>query len=206
MLYGMPIGTATLEATNDKGEVRIITRVTTNDVISGFYPMDNSVDTRLINGNYLLTRIRQHEGNFVSDTGFTLMLREKKVFWVDRLRNRYDTQPLPREDVMDIISAGYYLRNRHLEVGKPVVLNLYDNDQYTPTTVEVLRKEHLHLPAFREVDTLVIHPVLKTAGIFRQAKDVLAWVTDDASKVPVRLETTLPVGWITAELVAAESN
>ncbi len=84
MLYGIPAGSAVLEATNTNGEVRITTRVTSNDVFSSFYPVDIFVDTRLMVGNYLLTRIRQHEGSNISDTGFTLMLREKNAFWVDR--------------------------------------------------------------------------------------------------------------------------
>lgn len=206
VLLGMPVGTAVMEATNSNGEVRITTKITSNEFTSTFYPVNDFVDTRLIKGNYLLTRIRQHEGSFVGDTGFTLMLRERNAFWVDRLNKRYANHQLPRGDVMDMISGFYYLRNQPLEVGKPVLLQLFDSNEYAPTTVEVLRREHLRLPGFREVDTLVVHPLLKTAGFFRRTGDMLVWLTDDDKKVPVKLETQIPLGSVTAELVAAEAD
>lgn len=206
VLYGMPVGTAVMEATNSNGEVRITTKITSNEFTSTFYPVNDFVDTRLIKGNYLLTRIRQHEGNFVGDTGFTLMLREKNAFWVDRLNKRYANHQLPRGDVMDVVSGFYYLRSLPLEVGKPVLLQLFDSNEYAPTTVEVLRREHLRLPGFREVDTLVVHPLLKTAGFFRRTGDMVVWLTDDDKKVPVKLETQIPLGSVTAELVAAETE
>jgi hypothetical protein len=206
MLYGVPTGTAVLEAANKNGEVRITARVTSNEVFSSVYPVDIFVDTRLMVGNYLLTHIRQHEGSTTGDTGFTLMLREKNAFWVDRLNKRYSNIPLPSEDVMDMISGFYYLRNRNLEVGKPVLLHLFDSSRYVPTTVEVLRKEHLRLPAFREADTLVVHPILETDGFFHTSGDIFIWLTDDEKKVPVKMEAQIPLGKVTAELVAAESE
>jgi hypothetical protein len=206
VMFGIPAGTAVMEARNSNGEFRIITKVTSNDTISSIYPVDDFIDTRLVVGNYLLTRIRQHEGSLVSDTGFTLMLRERNAFWVDRLHNRYTNRPLPRDDVMDVITGLYYLRNQRLEVGKPVLLHLFDSSEYVPTTVEVLRREHLRLPGFREADTLVVHPVLKTAGFFRRAGDMMVWLTDDHRKVPVRFEMQIPLGHVTAELVSAETE
>ncbi|MBI5657354.1 MAG: DUF3108 domain-containing protein [Geobacter sp.] len=206
ILYGVPVGTAVMDATNRNGEVRISTRITSNPFISGIYQVDVSVDTRLINGNYLLTRIRQHEGEFIGDSGFTLMLRERNAFWVDRLHNRYANHPLPRYDVMDLVSGFYYLRSQPLAVGKQVVLHLFDSNEYDPTSVEVLRKERLHLSGLREVDTLVVHPVLKTAGFFRRTGDILIWLTDDLYRAPVRVETSIPLGRVTAELVSIEGE
>jgi len=205
-LYGVPVGTAVMDATNRNGEVRISTRITSNPFISGIYPVDVSVDTRLIKGNYLLTRIRQHEGDFTGDSGFTLMLREKNAFWVDRLHNRYANHPLPRDDVMDLLSGFYYLRSQPLEVGKQVLLHLFDSKEYAATSVDVLRREQLHLRGFREVDTLVVHPLLKTAGFFRRTGDILVWLTDDLYRVPVRMETSIVLGHVTAELVSAEGE
>jgi hypothetical protein len=206
MLYKIPAGTAVLEATNKNGEVRITTRVASNEVFSAMYPVEIFVDTRLMVGNYLLTRIRQHEGNSTSDTGFTLMLREKNAFWVDRLKMCYANIPLRSNDVMDMISGFYYLRNQRLEVGKSVVLHLFDSSKYTETAVEVLRKEHLRLPGFREADTLVVHPILTTDGFFHTSGDIFIWLTDDEKKVPVKMEAQIPLGKVSAELVAAESE
>jgi hypothetical protein len=43
-----------------------------------------------------------------------------------------------------------------------------------------------------------------TIGIFRRASDILIWVTDDENHVPVRVETSITLGKITAELTNSE--
>jgi hypothetical protein len=195
-----------MEAINNDGELRISVKITSNAVLSAIYPVDDLVETRMIKGNYLLTRVRQKEGSYRGDFGFTLFLREHKAFWVDRLANRYDYQPLPGDDVMDAVTGFYFLRNQELEVGKGVLLHLFDSNEYSPTTVEVLRRERIDLPGSREVDTLVLHPLFKTAGFFRRTSDIMIWLSDDQFRVPVRMETFITLGKVTAELIAAEAG
>lgn len=203
-LYGVPVGSALLEAANKDGELRIVSRARSNDAFSLVYPVDNVTETRIINGNYIMTTIRQNEGMHRSDTGFTLMLPEKKVFWVDRIKKRYKEYPVQDADVLDIITGIYFIRKQPLEVGKSVILKLFDSNEYAPTPIEVLRKETVALAGGRQVATLVIHPVLKTDGFFRRTGEVVVWLTDDENRVPVRLETTIPLGKISVELVSAE--
>jgi hypothetical protein len=205
-LLKVPVGNAVMEASTKDGELRITIRITSNAVFSAIYPVDDLVETRMIKGNYLLTRVRQSEGSYRGDFGFTLMLREHQAFWVDRLTNRANYQPLPVDDVMDAVSGFYFLRNRDLEVGKEQQLSLFDSNEYSPTTVEVLRRERIGLPGGREVDTLVLHPLFKTAGFFRRTGDIMIWLSDDKFRVPVRVETFITLGKVTAELVSAESE
>jgi len=107
---------------------------------------------------------------------------------------------------MDAVSGFYFLRNRNLEVGNSVELHLFDSNQYSPTTIEVLRRERIGLPGGNKVDALVLHPLFKTAGFFRRTGDIMIWLTDDQFRVPVRLETYISLGKVTAELIAAESE
>jgi hypothetical protein len=202
----VPVGTAVMEASNKDGELKITIKITSNAFFSTIYPVDDLVETRMIKGNYLLTRVRQSEGSYRGDFGFTLMLREHQAFWVDRLTNRFNYQPLPVDDVMDAVSGFYFLRNQDLKVGKEVQLNLFDSNEYSPTTVEVLRRERIGLPGGRELDTLVLHPLFKTAGFFRRTGDVMIWLSDDKFRVPARMETFITLGKVTAELVSAESE
>lgn len=205
-MFGLPVGGAELEAKNEHGEVRITLRVKSNSVLSSLYPVDDLVETRHMGGNFILTRIRQQEGSFRSDRGFSIMLREKKVFWIDRLTNRSTTEPIPNDEVLDIISGLYYLRNRPLQVGKTELLQVFDSDTYTPLPVEVLRREQVRLPGFRKADTIVIKPLLKTDGIFKRTGDVTIWLTDDDFRAPVKVETQIPLGKVTVELLSAETQ
>ena len=203
-MSGIPVGDAELEAKQEKGEVRIRLHIQSNPAISQLYPVDDSVETRHIGGNFILSRIRQHEGTFRSDKGFTLFLRDRSVFWIDRLQNRSIRESLPSSAVVDVLSGFYYLRQLPLEVGKPLVLQLFDGNRYAPATIAVLGKEHLTLPGLREVDALLIHAQLKTAGVFQRSGAISIWLTDDEKKVPVKVEVRIALGTLTAELVSAE--
>jgi len=180
--------------------------VRSNAALASIYPVNDVIETRHIAGNFVITNIRQQEGDFKSDIGFTIFMRDKSVFWFDRLRKRYSRETVPTSEVLDTLSAFYLLRNRVLQVGRTETLNIYDGDNYSPVLVEVLRQETIRLPNLRKIDTLVVHPIRKNGGTFRKAGDMLIWLTNDENKVPVKMETSLPLGKVTAELISAESE
>jgi hypothetical protein len=175
-------------------------------VFSTIYPVDDLIETRHINGNFILTRIRQQEGSFRGERGFTIFLRDKSVFWIDRLSNRSVKEPLPNSEVLDILSGLYFLRNRPLQVGTVETLHIYDSDNYAAIPVNVIRRETVTLPAFREVDALLVQPQMKPGGIFRRTGDVQIWLSDDRYKVPVKIVTSIALGQVTIELMSAESK
>jgi len=205
-LLGIPVGTATLQARRDKRDVWITLKITSDAVLSNIYPVDDLIETRHINGNFIITRIRQKEGSFTGDRGFTLFLRDKSVFWIDLLTKKSVREAIPNSEVVDILSGLYYLRNRQLQVGKSETVHIYDSDTYAAVPVEVLQRETIRLPDFSEVTSLVIQPKLKTDGIFKRTDDIRIWLSDDEYRVPVKIVTSIALGRVTAELVSAESN
>jgi hypothetical protein len=44
----------------------------------------------------------------------------------------------------------------------------------------------------------------KDGGIFRRTGDMYVWLSDDDKRVPLKVETTIALGRVTAELIAAE--
>jgi len=205
-MFGLPVGIAVLEAKNERGDVWITLRVKSTSVLSSLYPVDDLVETRHIAGNFIVTKIKQQEGSFKSDRGFTLFLRDKSVFWIDNLRKRNLTEAIPNSEVLDILSGIYFLRNRQLKVGINESLQVYDSDTYSALPVEVVRREQISLPGFRKAETLVVKPLLKTDGIFKRTGEMLIWLTDDDNKVPVKVETHIALGKVSVELISAETK
>jgi len=204
-MLGVPVGNVELEAKNENGEVRIALRTKTSAGLSSIYHVDDLMETRLIAGNCIITNIRQEEGSFKSDIGFTIFLRDKRVFWLDRVRNRYSNETVPTSDVLDTLSSFYYLRNRPLRAGTTEMLHIYDGDTYADVPVEVLRQEEVRLRNFKKVDSLVLHHA-KQKEIFRRTGDMVIWLTNDKNKVPVKVETATPFGTVSLELVSAETT
>ena len=205
-MLGVPVGSAELEAKNNNGEVNITLSVKSNAMLASVYPINNFIETRHIAGNFIITKIRQQEGSIKSDIGFTILLRDKSVFWIDRLKNRYSRETIPNSEVLDALSGFYFLRNKALQVGMTEILHIYDGDAYAPVMVEVVRREMIRLPNMKKVDALVVHPVRQNGETFRKTGDMLIWITNDDNKVPVKVKTSLPIGSMTVELVSAEST
>lgn len=203
---GIPIGSAELESKNEKGVTSITLRMRSNAAVSSIYPVDDLVETQHVDGRFIMTKIRQQEGSFKSDESFTINLGKRRVSWVDLLHNRSLKMTVPSDEVMDTLSGIYYLRFRPLQVGKTETLHIYDSETYAEVPVEVLRHEEMRLLNLTKVDTLVVRPLQKTAGIFRRTGDVFIWMTDDDRRVPVKIVTTIALGKVTAQLVSAESK
>ena len=53
-----------------------------------------------------------------------------------------------------------------------------------------------------DVNTIVIKPLMKSEGIFNRKGDLHIWLTDDEKRIPVRMQTKVAVGSITATLVS----
>ena len=204
-LRGVPVGTAQMEASSTGGEFRISLKMSTTHALSTVYPVQSQIETRHIGGNFIISKIRRQEGTFRSDRGFTISLRDKSVFWADLLKRRSTTETIPTSDVLDPFSALYFLRNRPLQVGKTELLHVYDGDAYTELPVEIVRAEQMHLPGKGDIQTLVLKPQLRHDAIFNRTGEMLIWVTADDFKVPVKVETSILLGKVTAELISAES-
>ncbi|MCL2761470.1 MAG: DUF3108 domain-containing protein [Desulfuromonadales bacterium] len=205
-MFGMPIGTVEVIATNINGEMKIKSAIKTTGLINAVYSVDNTIDTRMLYGRYITTSILQNEGGLHEATGYTLMLGEKKVFWINRTANKMREFDLPDSNALDLITGFYFLRNKQLEVNKDITIPLFDTNKYTEVPVLVLRKEHISLPGGREADTIVIQPKIDTDTLLHRSGDVTVWLTDDNAKVPVRAETSVVMGKLVMELIGAETE
>jgi hypothetical protein len=205
-MHGLPVGNAELEARQEQEAAVLTFRLKTNAAFSSVFPVNNLIETRHIDGQFIMTKIQQQEGSFRSDEMFTINLARRRVSWVDFLQNRSLKLPLPTDQVLDSLSGIYFLRNRQLQVGQTETLHIFDSEGYAEVPVEILRREEVRLANLSKVNTLVLRPLQKTGGIFRQSGELLIWLTDDRYKVPVRIETGMAMGRVSAELISAESS
>jgi hypothetical protein len=100
----------------------------------------------------------------------------------------------------DVISGFYHLRTLSLEVGKVVSIDIFDSNKFYTAEVSVLGKEKIGISALGEIDTIKVKPELKSEGLFQRKGDILIWLSDDDRRIPVRVETKVPVGKVVAEL------
>jgi hypothetical protein len=116
-----------------------------------------------------------------------------------RERGKPETQPSP-SDPLDDAAFFYFVRVTALEVGKKYSYNRYFRQDKNPVTIEVGKREKMELPDGREVQCLVLHPVIETKGMFSKRSDTRIWLTDDERRLPVQIRSKFPFGTITLRM------
>jgi hypothetical protein len=203
---GIKAGTASLEIINDGDKMKIISTARSAPLISIFYTVDDRVESILFKNNSLPYlgqpvnyRIKTREGRHRKDKEVIFDLDNFRATYIDYLKNEREEFAVPAF-IFDPISSFYYLRTLRLEVGKPVYLTIFDSKKVWNVEVQVLRREKLTLQ-IGTFDTIVVKPLMKSEGIFYRKGDIFIWLTNDIKRIPVKMQTKVAVGYITATLV-----
>lgn len=129
-----------------------------------------------------------------------------KAYTFDHARKVYIRNGEERPGVARPIEEGsflYYVRSLPLEVGRTYTIHRYYRADRNPVVVKVLRRERVKVPA-GEYDAIVVQPSIKSRGLFGEESKAEVWLTDDASRTPVKLRSKLPVGTLYLELRSIE--
>lgn len=99
----------------------------------------------------------------------------------------------------DVLSAFFFVRAQPLSPGIDLEVPNHSDKKNYPLVVRVLGRETVDVPAGR-FSCIVVEPLLKSAGLFKQEGSMTIWITDDVRRIPVRMRSKVAVGAITAEL------
>ncbi len=200
---GIPVGVATQEIV-DEGEVRkILSTARSNDWLSTFFPVDDRTESILekqgeFPGTTRNFKMLFKEGSRVRNREISFNPTEKTAHFFDKKNGEHLFIPLETE-TFDIYSSFYYVRYQTLEPGKSLYINILDSKQLHRIEIRVLRRERIKVPA-GEFDTIVLEPMVKAEGVFEGKRGAYIWLTDDARRIPVKAQTKVTVGSVTAVL------
>jgi hypothetical protein len=106
--------------------------------------------------------------------------------------------------IHDIVSAFYFVRTydlRAMKKGDVIDLqNFYDRDTHD---LRVVFKGRQRIEVEAGIfNCIVIEPVIKGGDLFKSDGNSLIWLSDDARKIPVKVASKIPIGYIDAELTS----
>ncbi len=105
--------------------------------------------------------------------------------------------------VQDVISAIYYARNidfAKYQVGDKIPFAMFLDDQVYNIYIRYLGKEEVNT-RFGKFRAIKFKPLLIKGTIFEGGEKMTVWVSDDANKVPLRVESPISVGNIIVDMV-----
>lgn len=105
--------------------------------------------------------------------------------------------------VHDVISAVFYARNidyNKLRVNDRVPISIFLDNEVFPMQIRYLGKETISTK-YGKFKTIKFRPSTIKGNIFKGDENMFVWVTDDANRMPVRLESPIIVGKVRVDMV-----
>lgn len=201
---GINVGTATQEIVNEGNIRRIVSTARSNDWLSAFFPVNDRTDSfttmeEPFPGKSFYFRMQTREGGRIRDRDISFDQAGRKATYRDLIKKTRVEVPIA-ENTYDIYSSFLHARFLPLQVGRPVYLNVLDGKKMRRIEIRVLRKERISTPV-GEFNTVAIEPMVKSEGVFEGKKGVVIWLTDDSRRIPVKAQTKVTVGSVTALLI-----
>lgn len=142
-----------------------------------------------------------NEGGYKKDKEI-LFDYESDVATVKNYKNKTEkTYPIENE-IQDMLSALYYLRNQELsdlDLGEELEIKLFFDQETYVFKLRFLGRETIKTK-FGKVESLIFRPVVQAGRVFKEQESVTIWVSDDGNKVPLRIKASLAVGSLRADL------
>jgi uncharacterized protein DUF3108 len=199
----IPVGTATQEITDEADGRRIVSTARSNAWLSTFYPVDDRTESLLSRkgtfpGESRSFRMLFKEGPRTRDREIHFDQAARKATYRDRLGTEQLVVPLV-ENTFDIYASFYHVRFLPLEVGQSAYIHVMYGKELHRLEVRVLKREKVRVPAGK-FNTILVQPQVKPEGVFEGKGGLLIWLTDDARRIPVKVQTKVRVGSVTAVL------
>ncbi|MFW2364980.1 MAG: DUF3108 domain-containing protein [Desulforhopalus sp.] len=207
---GIKIGELHLEIKSIQGEneaFEIRARITTsNGAINLIYPIEDLHVTRVRGPkrlpyhyevwqkegyNYRAHRIMEYD----QDKGHIKYTKN------DKLAGEFQVNG----EVNNEFSSFFNSRLMEFMPGHTFIVPTFADKRRVEVAVHVMGREEMENTILGPVDTIAVMPIMKFEGLYEKKGDTVIWYTDDECRVPVRVNSKIAIGSLTAELTAYEN-
>jgi len=144
------------------------------------------------------------EGGHTKDIEIAFNHSKKEAF-VENKKHKTKKTIATQQDVQDMVSAFYYLRNnydtKNIKVGDVVELNMFFDEENYNFKLKFLGRETIKTE-FGKIKTLKFRPYVMAGRVFKEQESLTLWVSADKNKVPLKIKADLAVGSLRADLEA----
>ena len=169
-----------------------------------FFKVDDNYESyfdKVTNKPFQYVRKIDEGGYTKNQEGF--FNQEKNKVLVKDYKNKTEKTFSVTENVQDIVSTFYFLRNHpnidKLKVGESIVVDMFFDDEVYKFKLRFIGKEDLKTK-FGTAPTMIFRPIVQSGRVFKEKESLTVWISDDENKIPLRIKASLAVGSIKADL------
>jgi Protein of unknown function (DUF3108) len=148
--------------------------------------LDDFTSRRFVQDHHEGGRHYHNEYDIFPDSGFYRQAGVDSVL---------PTSALPLDDA----AFFYFVRTVPLEPGQRHEFDRYFKPDRNPVVLEVVGRDTVDVPAGR-FDCLVVRPIIKGGGIFKEKADGRLWISNDERRLVVQIKSRFYFGSLTFRL------
>ncbi len=202
--YSIVGGTAELKVEEREYEgvpvYRVLSLAKSSTIVSLFFPVEDRIESLIHRDTLTALRldVKQRQGkrrrarvtefDQVNHTATVIKNGKTKVFEIP-------------PGAQDSLSVLYYFRSLpRIKVGETVTIDVHESNKNWRLAIEGLNRERIKTGA-GEFQTIRTKAKVEFEGVFLERGDVYVWFTDDERRLPVRMDSKIKVGQISAKLI-----
>lgn len=157
-----------------------------HDVMDSWVGLDDFASRRFVQNFDEGGKLRENHYEIFPDSGY---YRQAGV----------DSAAPTSVDPLDDAAFFYFVRTVDLEPGRRYTFDRYFKPDRNPVVLEVADRDTIDVPA-GHFPCIVVHPVIKGGGIFKEGADGRMWITDDSRRLVVQIKAKFANFTITLRL------
>jgi hypothetical protein len=143
-----------------------------------------------------------NEGGYTKNQEGFFSHQKNKIVVKDYKNNTEKTFSIPK-NTQDILSSFYYLRNfpnvDKIKPGESVAIDLFFDDETTKFKLKFIGRDNIKTK-FGIISSMIFKPYVQSGRVFKEQESLTVWISDDANRIPLRIQASLVVGSIKADL------
>ena len=179
-------------------------RVTTdNGVFSKIYPIEDVYLTRVRGPKRLphYYEIWQKEG-YSYEAHRVFKFRQKKGIILYQHNDKPVEVFTVKTPIQNEFSSFFASRLMDFVPDQPFLVPTFADEKRNEVVVMVRGRDVVKKTILGDVDTMVVEPIMEFSGLYDKRGDTVIWYTDDNCRVPVKVNSKLVLGSLTATLVS----
>ncbi len=204
---GLKLGELHLSVDQDEDPKKgliIHARVTTdNGMFSKIYPIEDIYATRVRGAQRLPYHyeVWQKEG-YSYEAHRVFKFRQKKGV----ILYQHNDKPVEvfkvEMPIQNEFSSFFASRLMDFIPEQPFLVPTFADEKRNEVVVMVRGREEVKKTILGNVDTMVVEPIMEFSGLYDKRGDTVIWYSDDECRVPVKVNSKLVLGSLTAKLVS----
>ncbi len=169
-----------------------------------FFKVEDSYESyfdKITNKPYQFVRKTEEGGYSKNQEGFFNQASNKVL--VKNYKNNTEKTFAVTENVQDILSTFYYLRNHpnidKIKINESIVVDMFFDGEIFKFKLKFIGREDLKTK-FGTIPSMIFRPMVQSGRVFKEEESLTVWVSDDENKIPLRIKANLAVGSIKADL------